>query len=79
MKEFETNKVAVPKWHLISSSNSVPTRGFLYGMDIGGMTFSKLKTGVGDLNVGDPYRLLIEAGKMKGHVDFLPVPATRHP
>jgi len=77
LKDLETNKIALPKWHLISSSNSVPTRGFLYGMDVGGMTFSKLKYGVDDLNVGDPYRLVIEAGKMKGHVDFLPVPATR--
>jgi len=77
LKDLETSKIALPKWHLVSSSNSVPTRGFLYGMEIGGMTFSKLKSGADDLNVGDPYRLSIEAGKLKGHVDFLPVPASR--
>ncbi|MDB6040053.1 MAG: hypothetical protein JWM99_3894 [Verrucomicrobiales bacterium] len=76
LREAETNKVVIPKWHLVSSSNSVPTRGFLYGMPIAGMKNSTLKSAADDLQVGEPYRLLLEAGKTRGQVDFLPAPAT---
>ena len=32
-----TNKYPHPLWQMISSSNSVPTKGFVYGMDVPGM------------------------------------------
>lgn len=77
IQEAETNKTVIPKWHLVSSSNSVPTRGFLYGMPIGGMKSATVKSGADDLRVGEPYRLLIEAGKSRGQIDFLPAPAQK--
>src|SRR5215831_11612570 len=32
--EFETNKYAHPVWNLISDSNSIPTKAFVYGTTI---------------------------------------------
>jgi hypothetical protein len=77
LREAETNKTVIPKWHLVSSSNSVPTRGFLYGQPIAGMKSATLKSAADDLQVGEPYRLMIEAGKARGQVDFLPSPARK--
>src|SRR5437879_1321607 len=37
LQAYKTNKLAMPLWHLVSSSNSAPTHGFLYGMRIKGM------------------------------------------
>jgi hypothetical protein len=64
-----TNKFAHPLWHMVSESNSVPTRGFLYGMDIPGM--QPALPGVAEpLDPSQKYRLLIEAGSLKAQHDF---------
>src|ERR1700691_3626931 len=34
---WQTNKNALPIWHLISDSNSVPVENFIYGQNIRGM------------------------------------------
>jgi hypothetical protein len=72
--ELETNKYAHPIWELISDSNSVPTRAFTYGMRIRGMhpPVKGAQPAALDLNV--PYRLFVEAGKMKGEHDFTITP-----
>ncbi len=75
LSAFETNKHTVPVWHLISTSNSVPSRGFLYGMPIQGMKPSKLKSKADLLIPNTTYRLFVEAGKAKGAIDFRPQPA----
>jgi hypothetical protein len=65
-----TNKFARPIWHMISASNSVPTRGFLYGMDIPGMRPAVAGTVAEVLDPSQKYRLLIEAGSIKAQHDF---------
>src|ERR1043166_8900159 len=34
VNELKTNKYAHPVWEMISDSNSVPTAGFIYGMNV---------------------------------------------
>ena len=67
---YSTNKHVAPIWHLVSRSNSVPTQGLTYGIPVRGMVpFVSNSTPVrlkGDV----PYRLLLEAGRAKGSVDF---------
>ena len=65
-----TNKLAHPIWHMISESNSVPTRGFLYGMDIPGMQPSVSGAIAEALDPTQKYRLLIESGSLKAQHDF---------
>ena len=77
VSEIETNKYPHPIWHLVSKSNSVPDRGLVLrhaypqacGPPCKGATPDPLEPGV-------PYRLLIEAGKLKAEHDFVPVPKT---
>jgi hypothetical protein len=65
-----TNKFAHAIWHLVSDSNSVPTRGFLYGMDIPGMRPALKGASAEPLDVKEKYRLLIESGSLKAQHDF---------
>ena len=68
--ELKTNKYAHPVWHLVSASNSVPTKGFVYGMRIKGMQ-PKVPNAQPDPLLPDvTYRLLLEAGDIKGEYDF---------
>jgi hypothetical protein len=61
-----------PIWHLVSESNSVPTEGFTYGQHIHGM-HSKIRGAEADpLEPGIQYRLLVQAGSLKGEHDFTP-------
>jgi len=68
--EILTNRFAHPLWNLISDSNSVPTKGFLYGMDVPGMRSSVKGVSAEPLNPTLKYRLLIEAGPAKAEHDF---------
>jgi len=63
------NKYTEPVWSLVSSSNSTPTKGIIYGLAIPGMT---AQTNPQPLKPGLAYRLLVEAGSIKGEVDFKP-------
>ncbi len=68
--EFETNKYAHPVWELTSDSNSIPIQAFSYGMRIRGM-HPVVKGATADpLQPNVPYRLLVEAGPLKGQHDF---------
>jgi hypothetical protein len=72
LAEWSTNRHAAPLWHLISSSNSWPTRGFTYGMRIRGMKPSEPQSTAKSLRPNESYRLFVEAGRVKGQVDFRP-------
>jgi len=68
--DAKTNKYPVPIWHMISDSSSQPTKIIEYGKRIRGMKPSVPKGRPQPLQANIPYRLLIEAGERKGHVDF---------
>ena len=68
--EFTTNKYAHPLWHLITDSNSVPTKVITYGLPPRGMKPSVPKARPLPLQPNVTYLLLIEAGKLKGQKEF---------
>jgi hypothetical protein len=74
--EIETNKYPQPIWALVSDSNSVPTKELMYGMRIPGMRPTVKGATPDPLVPGVKYRLLIEAGSLKGQHDFEPVART---
>ena len=76
LSEYQTNQHAYPVWHLISESNSVPTKEFNYGASIKGMHPAVGSAAPEELEPGVPYRLFIEAGDLKAEHDFEPVPRT---
>jgi hypothetical protein len=65
-----TNQNALPVWHLISDSNSVPKKSFFYGERIDGMRPALKGVHAEPLNENVTYRLFITAGKFKGKHDF---------
>jgi hypothetical protein len=76
LSDIETNKYPHPIWHLVSDSNSVPTKDFSYGASIKGMRPAVKGATPDPLEPGVKYRLLIEAGSAKAEHDFVPVPRT---
>ncbi len=73
LSALQTNKYPQPIWHLISESNSIPTKDFYYGQLIKGM-HPAIKGAVPDpLQPGVEYRLFVEAENFKGEHDFVPV------
>jgi hypothetical protein len=65
-----TNKYAHPVWHLVSESNSIPLKAFVYGASIRGM-HPKVKGAQADpLEPDVPYRLFVVAGDLKGEHEF---------
>ncbi len=70
LSDIETNKYPQPVWHLITDSNSLPTKGFTYGMKVPGMRPAKEGVAPYPLEPGVKYRLLIEAGSLKAQHDF---------
>ena len=70
VSEVLTNKYPHPIWHMITDSNSVPTKGFLYGQSVPGMR-PAVKGAIPDpLEPGTRYRLLIQARSLKAQHDF---------
>lgn len=65
-----TNATKFPLWHLVSASNSVPVKSFVYGQSIRGMTPFLPGTRPQPLEFNVPYRLLIQAGAQSGQHDF---------
>jgi hypothetical protein len=65
-------KLSHPIWHLISDSNSVPIKGFTYGQYIHGMRPEINGAQADPLEPGVQYRLLVQAGSLKGEHDFTP-------
>jgi hypothetical protein len=68
--EGTNKKPAHALWQLVSESNSVPTRGFLYGMNVPGMRPVYKGTVAEPLDPSQKYRILIEAGSAKAQHDF---------
>ena len=77
LADSQTNKYPHALWHMISSSNSVPTKGFVYGMDVPGMRSAVNGAAADPLDPGQTYRLLLEAGSVKGQHDFTLEPTER--
>jgi hypothetical protein len=59
-----------PLWHLLSDSNSVPTRAFRYGETIKGMKPALKDARAESLEPDVAYRLFLEAGSIKAYCDF---------
>jgi len=68
--ELKTNPAALPLWHLVSDSNSVPVSGFLYGERIRGMRPAVKKARPEPLQSNVTYRLIVDTGRQKGQHDF---------
>jgi hypothetical protein len=68
--EIQTNKFPHALWHLVSETNSVPVRGFLYGTDLPGMRPMYKGVKAEPLDPDQKYRLLLEAGSFKAQHDF---------
>jgi hypothetical protein len=77
LADSQKNKYPHPLWHMISSSNSVPTKGFVYGMDVPGMRPAVNGAVADPLDPQQTYRLLLEAGSVKGQHDFTLEPTER--
>ncbi len=68
--DYKTNKSATSLWHLVSDSNSVPTKSFFYGQKI-----SRMKPAVANsrpelLQPDVLYLLLFEAQNAHGRTNF---------
>jgi hypothetical protein len=68
--EFEKNPQTLPVWHLVSDSNSVPVRQFVYGQRIRGMRPVVGGEQAGELDTNLDYRIFITAGRSTGQHDF---------
>jgi hypothetical protein len=68
--EAATNKYAHPLWELKSQSNSVPTAAFAYGSHIRGLHPTVKGAQPDPLQPNVTYRLVVEAGSLKGQHDF---------
>jgi len=76
LSAIKTNKYPQPVWHIISESNSVPTKDFTYGASISGMHSAVEGATAMPLEPGVPYRLYVEAGQFKKEHDFTPEPSS---
>lgn len=65
-----TNQSNLPLWHLVSSSNSVPVKSFFYGQNIRGLRPAVSGSRPQPLATNVTYRLIVQAGKVKGQHDF---------
>ena len=76
LSDIQTNKYPHPIWHIVSESNSVPTKDFTYGAAIKGM-HPAVEGAMPDLlEPGISYRLYVESGAVKKEHDFVPDPKT---
>jgi hypothetical protein len=74
LDEFKTNPQALPVWHLVSDSNSVPLKEFPYGVAIRGMKPAVGKQWPQPLETNRTYRIFVAAGSLKGQHDFTTLP-----
>jgi hypothetical protein len=74
--DIATNKYAHAIWELISDSNSVPVKDFIYGANIRGMKPIVPNAVPETLQPGVKYRLLVEAGSVKAEHEFTPAQQT---
>lgn len=67
---LQTNRFAPPVWDLVSDTNAAPTKGFLYGGGIPGLKPRQTNSTPQPLQPDTAYRLIVQAGRAQGHVDF---------
>ena len=65
-----TNKFTPPLWHLVAYTNVPSVEGFLYGQQIPGMRPWMTNARPQQLEPNTAYRLLLEAGRAQGQIDF---------
>lgn len=70
LDQFTTNKYALPVWHLISESNSTPTKVIIYGQGIRGMHLALKGARPETLETNVAYRLLVTTPSTEGECDF---------
>lgn len=70
VEDEATNRFPHALWHLISDSNSVPTKAIVYGQPLRGMKPKVPRARPEPLQPDVKYRLYVAAGKFKGQVDF---------
>jgi hypothetical protein len=73
--EVQTNQGKAPEhilWHLVSTKpgGSDPVKVFFYGSDLPGMTPYLSGVSPEPLSAGVPYRIELEAGRIKGGTQF---------
>lgn len=68
--DMATNNYPVPLWHLVSDSNSVPTKSIVYGYPIKGMKPAVPRARPEPLAPDVEYVLLLEAGHIKARTNF---------
>lgn len=68
--DLATNKYPAPLWHLVSDSNSAPTKAILYGLPIRGLKPKVPQARPEPLQPDVDYILMIEAGNIKGQTNF---------
>lgn len=68
--DLATNKYAHALWHLVTESNSPPTKGITYGMPVNGMHPKTSGVRPEPLEPGVSYHLFLTAGDIKGEYDF---------
>jgi len=74
LNEWLANHHALPLWHLVSDSNSVPLTAFVYGQGIRGMKPLVPGARPRPLELNTTYRLFVQAGSFKGEHDFQAIP-----
>ena len=70
LADYKTNPATLPLWHLVSDSNSVPTKAFTYGQSIRGLKPAVSGVRAEPLTNGVVYRIIVVAGQFEGHNDF---------
>ncbi len=74
-EDYATNKYPNALWHLVSDSNSIPTKAILYGFPIRGMKPAVPKSRPEPLLPGISYIMMVEAGKVRAQTNFHTVEA----
>lgn len=74
--DLSTQKYPTPVWHLVSETNSGPTKALVYGIAPRGMRSAVEDAQPEPLVAGVSYTLFVEAGKMRGSTNFVPLKAT---
>ena len=70
-EDLKTNKFPHPLWELTANPASVPVRIFIYGVTVRGMQTLIPNTPAEPLATNVPYRVFVEAGRVKGQRDFI--------
>jgi hypothetical protein len=70
VQEAATNKFPKAFWHMVSESNSLPTRGFVYGQSVPGMRPATKGVNASPLDPDATYRVLLRAGSFRAEHDF---------